>query len=152
MALTAGELLTAFADDGVVSVGELEDELVGFGGAGGGFDFLGGGVGFAVGDVLADGAVEEEYVLADEADCASQGGVAEIGEGEAVEGDLAREGIVEPEEEADDGGFSGAGGADDGVGFAGGDVHRNALEDGGARDVAEADVLEFNFALDGGGE
>lgn len=152
MALTAGELLTAFADDGVVAAGESEDELVGFGGAGGGFDFFGGGVGFAIGDVLADGAVEEEDILADKADCAAQGGVAEIGEGEAVEGDLPGNGIVEPEEEADNGGFSGAGGADDGMGFAGGNVHRNAFEDGGARDVAEGDVLEFDFALDGGGE
>lgn len=152
MALTAGEFLTTLADDGVVAAGEGEDEIVGFGGASGGFDFFAGGVGFAVGDVLADGAMEEEDILADEADRAAQGGVAEVGEGEAVEGDLPGNGIVEPEEEADDGGFSGAGGADNGVGFAGGDVHRNAFEDGGAFDVAECDVLEVDFALDGGGE
>lgn len=152
MALTTGELLTALAYDGVVPVREGKDKLVGFGGAGGGFDFFGSCVGFAVGDVLADGAVEEEDILADKADCAAQGGVAEICEGEAIESDLAGKGIVEPEEEADNGGFSGAGGADDGMGFAGGNVHRNAFEDGGARDVAEGDVLEVDFALDRGGE
>lgn len=64
--------MSAFANDGVVAIGELEDEIVGFGGFGGGFDFLLSGGGFAVGDVLADGAVEQEDILADESHCAAQ--------------------------------------------------------------------------------
>lgn len=70
----------------------------------------------------------------------------------AIEGDFAADGIVETHEEADDGGFSGAGCADDGMGFTGGDMHGDVVEDGGAFDVGEGDVFEFDFAFWYGGE
>ncbi len=72
LTLTAGELLSAFADDGVVSIGELENEVVGFGGLSGGFDFFLSGIGFTVCDVFADGAVEEEDILAHKTHCSSE--------------------------------------------------------------------------------
>src|SRR5262245_30365111 len=58
--LAAGELDAAFADERVVLLGKADDEFVGVGAAGSIFDFGVGGVVAAVGDVVADGAVEEE--------------------------------------------------------------------------------------------
>ena len=60
LAFAAGEGLAALADEGIVAVGQLQDEFVGVGGAGGVDNLLPRGVGAAVGDVLGDGAVEQE--------------------------------------------------------------------------------------------
>ena len=56
--LAAGGLDAALADESIVAAGGLSDELVGIGAAGGVFDFGAGGVEAAVGDVVADGAIE----------------------------------------------------------------------------------------------
>ena len=72
LTLSAGELLSALADDGVVALRQGHDEVVRFGDLGGFDDLLVGGIEGAVGDVLADGAVEEIDVLADKADGAAQ--------------------------------------------------------------------------------
>ena len=80
LALAAGELLAALADDRVVAVGQGADEGVGLGEGGGPHHVGVGGVGPAVGEVLADRALEQEHVLAHEADRAAQ----------RAEGELAR--------------------------------------------------------------
>jgi hypothetical protein len=58
-------------------------------------------------------------------------------------------GIVEALDEVCDGGFAGAGEADDGDCFAGGDVEVYVAEDGvvGAGGVGECDVFEGDFAF-----
>lgn len=152
LTLTTGEFLSAFADDGVVAGRQGIDEIVGFGGFGGGFDFFLGGIGFAVGDVIADVAVEQENILTDKAHCAPKAGIGEALEVVTIERDFAAERIVEPEQEADDGGFSGTGCPNDGVGFTGGDLHGDVIENIGAFDITEGDIFEFDFALDGVGE
>ena len=72
LALPARERVAPLADHGVVAVGERADELVGVGGDGGGVDLLVGGVGPAVGDVVADGDREEEGLVLDDADGGAQ--------------------------------------------------------------------------------
>src|SRR5205085_12152009 len=60
LALAAGQLEPALADERVVALGQSVDELVGVGAAGGVADVGLGGAAAAVGDVLADRAVEQE--------------------------------------------------------------------------------------------
>ena len=123
LALAAGELDAALADDGVVLLFEVLGELVDAGDAAGFEDLLFGGVGAGEGDVFADGAVEQEGVLQHHA---------EIGCGSCPGGrwrDRCRRrktcpvgGDVEGGDQADDGGFAGPGGADqrgDGAGLGG---------------------------------
>ena len=76
--LAAGEFDAALADERVVLVGQLDDELVGVGAAGGVFDLGVGGVVAAVGDVVAHRAVEQEHVLLDDGQQVAVGAEAEV--------------------------------------------------------------------------
>ncbi len=114
LALAAGELDAALADDGVVLLREALGELVDAGDAAGFHDLLFGGLRAAEEDVLADGAVEEEGLLEDDAELLAVADEADGGEVDAVDEDLAAGGGVEAADEPDDGGLTGAGGADEG--------------------------------------
>ena len=85
--------------------------------------------GGAEADVFGDGAGEEEWVLQDDAEAAAEGGEVLVADVDAVDEDLAVLDVVEAHHEGDDGGFAGAGVADDGGGFAGGDGEGDAAED-----------------------
>ena len=95
-----------------------------FGDLGGLDDLLVGGVEGAVGDVLADGAVEEIDILADEADGAAQVFEAQIAQVMPVETDAALLHVIEAQKQFDQGGLAGAGRADDADRFPGGDIQR----------------------------
>ena len=124
LALSAGELLSALADDGVVAVRQGHDEVVRFGDLGGLDNLLVGGVEGAIGDVLADGAVEEIDVLADKADGAAQVFEAQIAQVMPVETDAALFHVIEAQKQFDQGGLPGAGRADDADRLPGRDVQR----------------------------
>src|SRR3546814_8756358 len=68
LALTAGEVAAARADLGVVAAGEGGDEIMGAGHAGGLFDLGIARAGAAVGDVGAQAVVEQQDLLADQAE------------------------------------------------------------------------------------
>ena len=70
--LPAGQLLPSLADDGVVAGGETEDEVVGVGGCGSGFDLLARGIRLAQQQVLGDGAVEQVGILRDQCELCPQ--------------------------------------------------------------------------------
>ncbi len=149
LALAAGELDAALADDGVVPLGEALGELVDAGDAAGFHELLFGRVGAGEEDVLADGAVEEEGLLQDDAELLAVAGEADGGEVDAVDEDLAAGRGVEGADERDDGGLAGAGGADqsgDGAGFG---LEADAVEDGLVGLVGEGDVVEGDVAVDG---
>ena len=115
----AGEFDAAFADVGVELVGEFADEAFGVGGGEGGPEFGVGGVAFGEQEVFADGAVEEEWFLGDVGEAVAQRGLGEGADGDAIDGDGAGGGFVKTREQREDGGFSRAGGADEGDGFSG---------------------------------
>lgn len=91
LALAAGEGQPVFADLGGVPVGQLGDEPVGLGGAGGRLDLLVGGVRDAVRDVGADRVGEEEGVLGDQADGGAQRVEGQLAHVVAADEDGARE-------------------------------------------------------------
>ena len=87
LALAAGELLAALADDRVVAVGRSSMKSWASASRAASLDLGVGGVGPAVGEVLADRAVEEEDVLADEADRPAQRAAGQVADVDAVEQD-----------------------------------------------------------------
>src|SRR3546814_1353726 len=85
----SGEVAAARADLGVVAAGEGGDEIMGAGHAGGLFDLGIARAGAAVGDVGAQAVVEQQDLLADQAD----------GPAQRVEGDVAQILLVNRSEE-----------------------------------------------------
>ena len=89
LSLAAGEVEATVADEGVVALREGVDELVGVGDACGLSDLLAGVAFGAEGDVGGDGVVEEDAVLGDEAELPAEGVDVEVGDGMAIDGDMA---------------------------------------------------------------
>ena len=73
LALTARQRVAPLADDAVVAVGQLADEVVGLRGAGGGDDLVERRVGPAVGDVVAHRHREQERLVEHQPHVASAG-------------------------------------------------------------------------------
>ena len=66
--MAAGESVAALAEDGVVTLRQRGDEVVGGGDAGGVFDLRASGLGVTKGDVGGDGVGEEKTLLEDDTD------------------------------------------------------------------------------------
>jgi hypothetical protein len=100
------------------------------------------------GDVFADGEGEADREGGDHADAAAERvEIGASGNGFAVDGDGAGEGGVGDEvdgavETAEEGGFAGLGGSDDGEDLVGHDVEVEAVEDFDAV-IGEAEILDF---------
>ena len=77
-------LTAALAHQSRVAVGQGEDEVVGVGGAGGGFDVLLGSLRAGVADVLGNAGPEQERLLLDGGDLAAQGALGDIAQVVAV--------------------------------------------------------------------
>ena len=143
LALAGGEVGAGFFEFGLVGLGELFDEWCGLDGFGGPADFVVGDVG-AEADVLFDAAGEHEHVLLDRLDGAAQvfeGDAADVG---AVDGDAAGLDVPHAGQEVGNGGFAGAGVADDGHGFARLDGEGEVLQDRLVLDVGEVNILELD--------
>src|SRR5690606_24755073 len=72
LALASGELLAPFAHRGLVSERVMKDEVMGIGRPRGGDHLLGRRFRAAVGEILAQGAPEEERLLKDHADLGAE--------------------------------------------------------------------------------
>ena len=112
-----------------------------------GNDLFVGGVGLAVGDVLADSAGAQPGVLQHHAVAAAQGSAGHVPDVVAGDGDGAAVDVIEPHEQVDEGGLAAAGGADDGDALAGLDVQRQALDERAVGQIAERDVLDLDVAV-----
>ena len=112
-------------------------------------NLLVGGVERAVGDVLADGAVEEIDILADEADGAAQVFDSQIAQVMPIETDAALLHVIEAQKQFDQGGLSGAGRADDADRLPGRYVQRQIMDDRLVIRILifEADVFELDVAV-----
>ena len=87
LALATREGVAPLTDHGVVSVGEVADELVSPGRGGRRFDLLVGGRWSAVGDVVANGYREQERLVEDDPDVGPQAGLGELADIVSVEFD-----------------------------------------------------------------
>ncbi len=145
--LAAREAAAALADDRVVALRQLEDEVVRAGELGRGEDPLDRHAGIGKRDVFPHRAVEQHVLLQDEADLTAQPGGVDHGEIDAVDEHAAALRHEQPLNELGERALAGAGGADDADHLSGrhGEVH--VVEDFWPVDaVAEGDVLEGYIA------
>ena len=140
--LAAGEPQAAFAQRRVVAGGQRLNEIVRVGLARGANNFLAGRADFAKGNVLRDGVVEEQDVLADQREVKAQIGDADRVERDAIYLDQARAGIVETEEQIDERAFARSAFARQAEPLAALEAKADILQNGAAA-VGEADVMEF---------
>ena len=146
LALAAGEAHAPFTHGGVQALGQGTDERPGLGGFRRLDDLFFAGAGFAVGQVVANAAFKQVHILADQANGIAQGFQADLADGLAVDADLTPFGVVEAQQQFDQGGFAGAGGAHQGERMAGRHVQADAMHAGSAAAIAELDVVETHLA------
>ena len=150
--MPAGELVASLADVGLVAVLQASDEVMRVGEPGGLLNLLGARL-LAVqplGDVGEDRAGEEDGLLADEADLASEVAHVERAQVVAIERDRAADGVVEALEQHYRRRLSAARLSDEGDCLAGRtrEVELLGDEEVGPRRVGEVDVLALDGALD----
>ncbi len=149
LALAARQLQSAIADDGVVAVGLIHDEIVGRRGARGSNDL---GVGRAEPperDVGADRVVEEGDVLTDHRDSAAQARDGHLADVLPIDEDAAAIDIEQARHKVDQRRLAGARTPDEGDDAAAGNGEIDVVERAaGIRSVvAEAHVFETHIAL-----
>ena len=140
--LARGQVRRVVVDDRVVAVGQRPHEVVDVGGLGGGHDLLVGRGLAAVGDVLADRAVEQPRVLEDHAERAAQVVAGHLARVDAVDRDPPAVELVEAHQQVHERRLAGARRADDGDGLAGVGDEVEVVDERHVRQVAERDVLE----------
>ncbi len=145
--LAAREREPALADDGVVPVGELGDEVVRAGHGGRAADVVVGGVGAAVRDVGPHGVGEEERVLEHDADLVAdgvEGGVAHV---DAVDADAPLLHVVEAREQQAHGRLARAGRTDERHRLARCDAQREVAQHRFRPQVPVGDVVELDLGV-----
>ena len=146
--LAARQLPPRLADFRGVAVGQIDDEFVNTGSGGRFHDFLVGGVGMAVGDILPDRAGKEDALLGHVPDPIGQFGAGELGHVGAVHDDPAVGGFVEALEKLERRRLSAAVAPDDGVHAAGLDSETQVVDNRRAPfGIAEINVLQGELAL-----
>ncbi len=103
-----------------------------------------------VADVFGERTAENRAVSSDDADGATDGGRAGVSDVVAVDEDLSGGRFEEFQKQIGGGGFAGAGGFGEGSGLAGFERDVQTFEDFAFRDVAKADIAEFDAAGAGG--
>ncbi len=132
LGLAAGEPPAALADAGVVPVRQQGDEPVGVRGDGGRPDGLLGGLGPAVGDVVADRAVDEQRLLEHDGDVAAQAGPGQVAQVVAVEQHPPGRRVERAQQQPGQRGLAGPAGPDDRGHLTGAQHERDVLERGRA--------------------
>ena len=146
--LTAGQLDAAFTDKGIVAFRQAHDVVVDVGFFSCLVDLLAAGSQLAVGDVVKDGAGEEENILLHDADFAAQRTAGDLADVLSVDADAALGDFVKTRNQMTEGGFAAAGRSDDGDHLALREGHRDVGEDLLALIVLEGNVVEGNLAAD----
>src|SRR6185503_16910269 len=148
LALAARQLDAALADDRVVALLELLDELVGVRDAADLFDLFQRRVRTTVAEVLGNGAVEQEIVLQHDAELLAIVAQPHAGEIPAVDEDRAAQGAVEGHDQADQRALPRAARPDQRRGRAGLRLEADVLQHRRPRVVLERHVLEGDRAVD----
>src|SRR5215211_680841 len=151
LSLAAGEGIAPLAEDGVVSVLEADDEVVGVGGTGNSLYLVVCGVQPAVGYVLPDGGPEEDRVLEYDPDLSPQRLELVVADVHAVYVDGALLGLIETQDQAGQRGLPGPRDTHQRDPLAGPDGERHVLQHAVIVPVVEGDVLEDDLARKLGG-
>ena len=144
--LTARELQPAFADRGLVTLGQREDEIVDLRRPRSTLDLGSRGLGASVGDVVEHRVVEEHGILRDDADLGVEARLRDVAQVLAIDPDRTAGHVVEPEEEPPDGGFARPRRPHQRDPLPRPDAERDALQDRTGGVVAELDTIEHDLA------
>ncbi len=99
-------------------------------------------VGVAHCDIGPDRRVEKPGLLRDEGDLTAQSLDVQVSNVDSIPADAAPIGLVEPEEQRQQGALTGPGRPDDRQDLTRRDIQRDIVEDGGCVTVGEADVVD----------
>ena len=147
LALAARQRVAALAEDGVVALRQLQDEVVGRRDPRGLLDLRRGGAGMAEGDVGRDGVRKQEALLEHEPDVAAQVVEDEVPHINAVHQQPAPRHVVEARDEAHQHALARARRPEDGHALAGLDVEVEAAQHGIDAAVGKLHFLEPHRAL-----
>lgn len=142
--LSAAELEPPFADNCIIAVWHREHCLVQRGGPRCAFHLLPRRPRPAIANVIENGVIKQDYVLRNRAHRAPQRLEVPLRDAAAPYGHHTGCGVVESEKQAQEGGFSRAGGTNKRAGAACRDGERHAIEDGRVRAVPEVDIFKSN--------
>ena len=142
--LAAGERESLLADDAVVALGQLADELVGLGRPGRGEDLLLGRVRPSVGDIGLDRVGEEERLLHHHADRRPQRLLGDVADVVPADPHRAAAHVVEAGQQQAERGLAGARRPDHGDGLTRPDLKRQPAQDRLRGHVAELHVVEHD--------
>src|SRR5437773_6107325 len=146
LALAPRERQPALADKGAIAAGHCSDEVMRVGELGGFDDFLFGGSGPPISDVLAYRSPEQHRLLQNETDLSAKRSLAVVPDVDPVDHDAPCVGVIEARDEPHDGGLATAGRADDAYHLAGCDAEVHVAKDEVLRIVAESHVLDGDLA------
>src|SRR5688500_14461152 len=150
LSLAEREARAALLEVRLVAVLEPHDEVMGTDGLRGGDDLLGARVRLAEGDVVADGAGEQEALLWDDPELATERLLRDGRRVDSVDRDPPLRGVVEAGEQLGDRRLPRAGVAHERDGRAGRDVEVDLVQHLRTGPVREAHALELDAALDRG--
>lgn len=119
--MAAAEVDAAFEEFTAVASGHGEDYVLDTGIDAGATQLGIGDGGVPEGEVVADGAGEEEDFLFDGGDRVTEDRSGDVLAGDAIKADFTRPGLIESGDDFGEGGFAGAGTADEGDALAGGE-------------------------------
>ncbi len=147
MALTPGKPHAALSNYSIVPSGKRDNEIVGQSGEGRGLDLFLGNMRLAIGNVVADGVIEEHGFLRDDADlCAQRSQGLRRVRIVAIDQNASAGHIEEAGDQVDQGALPGAAGADNGQHLAAPHFKIDIVQDfvffHALVGVGEADVLE----------
>ncbi|MNL18460.1 hypothetical protein D3C87_1396050 [compost metagenome] len=125
-----------------LSVTQLADELIGLGAGRGTADLCVARIGAAVGDVVANGTVQQGSILGDHADGAAQAVLRDVRDVLPVNANLPAVDVVEAQQQVDQRGFARARAANQADFFARANVQAQAIEHLAFAAVVEADIVE----------
>ena len=145
--LAARQLQPALADLRSISLRQRADEFVDLGVLGGRSYFRLARAVAAIADIIGDRIVEQHRILRHHADGFAQRSLRDLADILAIDGDAARRGFIEAEQQPRDRRFAGARGSDDGDCLARRRLERNAAQDLALGIVVELDVFEADIAL-----
>lgn len=150
LALALAEVAAPFGEQGVVAVGQAQDEVVGVG-ALGGFDAVGfAGFEAGVAQVVQHRIGEQKGFLQHDADLLAQAVLLDIEQVVAVDEDGSSVDVVVAGEQVDDGAFSGSGGAAKADGLTRFGDEAVVFEHPLPRHIAKIHLAKFHPAFDGG--
>ena len=152
LALAARQAHAAFAQKGLVALGQCLDETIGKRRLCSGVNLCVGGLWLAVADVLHGVGRENDRVLWHDANALAQAGQSQRVDGHAIQQDTASIHrdirVVKPQQQLEHGAFAGTAGAYQGHRFPSRHIQRKAVQSGSLRPgrVMETDVVELHPA------